>query len=458
MQILIKNGTIVTSSDTFSSDIFISEGVIRRIEPEIEPSCCDRIIDATGNYIFPGGIDPHVHMHLPTSAGFSSDDFHTGSIAALHGGTTTLFDFVTPHRGQNLPEALDNRIAEAEKSLIDFSFHISPVEWSDSTAQEIKECIREGVNSFKVYMAYKNTVGLNDHDILNIMTAVGNAGGIVTIHCESGDEIEILRNNLFNDGHTGPSFHPLSRPADLEADAVRRATEMAAGSDCPLYIVHLSAKESLPFIRHAVIRGHRIFAETCPQYLLFDDTVYTNDFDETAPFIISPPLRRKKDSDALWLALNEGIINTVGTDHCPFTLDQKRSGLNDFRKIPNGTGGVEHRLALLYTYGVLAGRISINRMVDLFSTRSSRIFGLYPKKGTIMPGSDADLVIWNPEPEKTISFKTHHQNCDNNIYEGIKTRGYAEYVLARGRIIKDKDEIIYPETKGRFLRRRTLLL
>ena len=458
MQILIKNGTIVTSSETFSSDIFISEGVIRIIEPGIDPSVCDRIIDATGNYVFPGGIDPHVHMQLPSPAGFSSDDFLTGSIAALHGGTTTLIDFVTPHRGQSLPEALENRISEAEKSLTDFSFHVSPVEWSDTTAHEIKECIREGINSFKVYMAYRNTIGLNDHDIMNVMHAVGNAGGIVTIHCESGEEIEILANKLFNEGNTGPSFHPLSRPASLEADSVRRATEMASTSDCPLYIVHLSAKESLPFIRHAILRGRRIFAETCPQYLLLNDTVYTNDFDEAAPFVISPPLRRKKDSEALWLAINEGIISTVGTDHCPFTLDQKRFGLSDFRKIPNGTGGVEHRLALLYTYGVLAGRISINRMVDLFSTQPARIFGLYPKKGAIVPGSDADLVIWNPEPEKTISVKTQHQNCDNNIYEGIKTRGYAEYVLARGVVIKDKDQIIHPETKGRFLRRRTLLL
>jgi dihydropyrimidinase len=233
---------------------------------------------------------------------------------------------------------------------------------------------------------------------------------------------------------------------------------MAVQTDCPLYIVHLSTKESIPAIRNAKNRGRRVFAETCPHYLLLNDSSYSGDFDLAAKFVMSPPLRKKPDNEALWLALNEGFINSVGTDHCPFNLYQKKTGLDDFRKIPNGAGSIEHRLALLFTYGVLSERISINRMVDLFSTQPARIFGLYPRKGTIIAGSDADLVIWNPETENVISAFTHHQNCDISIYEGIKTRGYAEYVLARGRIIKEKDEIIYPETKGRFLRRKTLLL
>jgi dihydropyrimidinase len=458
MKILIKNGTIVTSSETYQSDIYISDGVIKRIEPGIEQADADRIIDAVGHYIFPGGVDPHVHMHLPSPAGFSSDDFLSGSIAALHGGTTTLIDFVTPERGQHLTNALEKRIAEAEESLIDFTFHMTPVEWNEDTNHEIIECIREGINSFKVYMAYRGTIGLSDNDILNVMNAVGRNGGIVALHCESGEEIETLRNKLYEEGHSSLFYHPVSRPGNLEAEAVKRATEMAEKSDCPIYIVHLSAKESLPYIKHSIIRGTRIFAETCPQYLLLDDSKYNGDFDNAAPFVISPPLRRKDDIEALWFAINEDLISTVGSDHCPFNLHQKKKWINDFRKIPGGAGGVEHRLALIYTYGVLENRITLNRMADLFSTQPARIFGLYPRKGTLEPGSDADMVIWNPEPENIISAKTHNQNCDINIYEGIKTTGCAEYVIAGGRIIIDRQKFVQPDIKGRFLRRKNLIL
>jgi dihydropyrimidinase len=451
--ILIKNGTIVTSTDHYKSDILIAGGLIYQIESNITTSYADRTIDAKGYYVFPGGVDPHVHMHLSTPSGYSSDDFFSGSVAALYGGTTTLLDFVTPKKGESLTDALRKRKEEAKSSVIDFSFHVTPVEWRDTTEQEIIDCINEGITSFKVYMAYKDTIGLNNSDLLRIMKVVGKTGKLVTVHCESGDKIEILRDKLFNEQHFEPVYHPLSRPAELEAAAVRKALYLARQAECQIYIVHVSAKQSLKHILDARCRGQKVFSETCPQYLLFDDSKYKGDFNHTAPYIISPPLRKMEDIEALWDAVSKGIINTIGTDHCTFNLFQKKDGLNDFRKIPNGAGGVEHRLELLYTYGVLEKRITINRMVDLFSTQPSKIFGLYPVKGDILKGSDADLVIWNPEPENTISVKTHHQNSDINIYEGIKTKGVAEYVLARGKIIIENGKLADSTVRGKFLKR-----
>ena len=453
MKILITNGTIVTSTDKYKSDILTVDGRINQIESRINASLIDKTIDASGYYVFPGGVDPHVHMHLPTPAGYSADDFLTGSKAALYGGTTTLLDFVTPEKGQSLTDALKQRKDEAKNSLVDFSFHVSPVEWRDTTEKEIKDCFREGVTSFKVYMAYKDTVGLDNSDLLKVMIAVGKAGGLVTIHCEAGDEIDLLRNKFFKEHHVEPEYHALSRPPELEAKAIKRAIDLANQANCPLYIVHVSAEKSLKHIQEARGRGQKVIAETCPQYLLLDDSKYLGDFSQTAPYIISPPLRKKEDNESLWNAISEGIISTVGTDHCPFNLAQKAAGFDDFRRIPNGAGGVEHRLELLYTYGVLENRITLNQLVDLFSTRAAKVFGLYPAKGDIMVGSDADLVLWNPVSESTISVKTQHQNCDLNIYEGIKTKGSAEFVIARGKIIIENGNIVDPEMRGRFIKR-----
>jgi dihydropyrimidinase len=285
------------------------------------------------------------------------------------------------------------------------------------------------------------------------MKIVGQEGKLITIHCESGDKIEKLRNKYFEEHHFEPEYHPLSRPASLEASAVKKAINMANRARCSLYIVHVSAKESLGYITEAQERGQKVFSETCPQYLLLDDSKYKGVFSETAPFIISPPLRKKKDNDALWDAISEDRINTLGTDHCPFTSLQKSSGSDDFRKIPGGAGGVEFRLDLLYTYGVLANRITINRMVDLFSTRPAKIFGLYPAKGEIQIGSDADLVIWNPGSEKIISAKNHHQNCDLNIFEGIKTKGNASCVIAGGLIVIENGNLTESEVRGKFIKR-----
>jgi dihydropyrimidinase len=311
MNILIKNGIIITSTDNYKSDILIRDGFISLIKPDIDIAKPDRIIDATGYYIFPGGIDPHVHMHLPSPAGYSSDDFLSGSKAALFGGTTTLIDFVTPSKGEVLINALWKRIDEAKRALTDYTFHVSPVEWHSTTYFEIKDCIMEGITSFKVYMAYKDTIGLKDNDLLKIMKEVGKAGGMVTIHCETGDEIEQLRNKYYNENCTAPVFHSMSRPPESEARAVKNALDLAFQANCPLYIVHVSSKDSLKPVIEARGRKQKVYAETCPQYLILDETKYEGDFSSSAPYVISPPLRRKQDNEALWDALKGTIAHSI---------------------------------------------------------------------------------------------------------------------------------------------------
>jgi dihydropyrimidinase len=456
MTILIKNGTIVNTDRSFKADVLIENGVIRQISPSISPDNLrdPEVIDAKGTYLFPGGIDPHVHMHLPTPAGYSSDDFLSGSQAALFGGTTTLIDFVTPAKGERLTEALSKRKQEASNCLTDYSFHVSPVEWRDSLPGEISDCIKtEGITSFKVYMAYKESIGLDDDPLEKVIRAVADAGGMVTVHGEDGDEVERLRNRFYDEGKRSPYYHPLSRPPETEATAVKKVIGMAEKAGCPLYIVHVSSALSLKHIKEAQARGQEVYAETCPHYLLLDDSKYEGTFEETAPFVLSPPLRKKADNEALWKALSEDIVQTVGTDHCPFTMEQKRTGINDFRKIANGAGGVEHRMELLYTYGVRQNRISLNRFVEITSYNAARVFGLYPRKGIIAEGADADIVIWDPDIKKTISAKTHHMHCDSDIFEGFEISGAARHVITNGKVAIYNGKRTNKEIKGSFLKR-----
>ncbi len=452
MAFIIQGGTIITSEKTFQSDIRIEKGTITNIAGRITPKPGDKILDVAGKLIFPGAIDPHVHMHLPVFAGYSADDFYTGSKAAIYGGTTTLIDFVTPQKGETLPDALEKRKKEAENCLCDYSFHVSPVEWRNSLPDEITEIIRQGCTSFKVYMAYKQSIGLEDEDLYKVMQTVAKAGALLTLHAEMGDEIENLRNEFATSGKTTPEYHPKSRPPETEALAVKKVLEYAGATGCAVYIVHVSSAKSLEYIAVAQQEGLKVFAETCPHYLLLDDSRYEGDFEQTAPFVLSPPLRKKENNEGLWLALQKGIIQSTGTDHCPFTMEMKRKGIDDFRYIPNGAGGVEHRLALLYTYGVLQNKISINQFVDIVATQPAKIFGLYPQKGEIAEGSDADIVIWNPEKEQVISVKNHHQNCDNNIFEGFKTKGAPEHVIINGKIVLFSGNIVYERT-GLFIKR-----
>jgi dihydropyrimidinase len=317
---------------------------------------------------------------------------------------------------------------------------------------EIEECVKSGFRSFKVYMAYKDSIGLNDDVLLKVMQVIGKVGGVLLVHCEMGDEIDELRDQLFKENKTSPFYHPLSRPAILEAQAVKKAIELAAKTNCALYIVHVSSEKSLSHIHEAQAKGQKVYAETCPQYLLLDDSKYNGSFKETAAYVMSPPLRKRQDKEALWKALQDGNFQTIGTDHCPFNLEQKRNGEEDFRKIPNGAGGVEHRMALLYTYGVFEGRISLNQLVELTSTNAAKIFGLYPQKGIIAEGSDADIVIWNPGTEEVISAKTHHQNNDQSIYEGIKARGSVDMIIRDGRVILENNKLCKHLSQGQLLK------
>lgn len=439
MKILVQHAEVITPAERYMTDLLLEDGRISQTGTGLATHVsADRVIDAYGYLVFPGGVDPHVHMHLPTSAGFSSDDFYTGSRAALAGGTTTLIDFVTPKRGQSLTDALAGRKAEASLSMADYGFHVSPVEWRESLPLEIDACVLAGVSSFKVYLAYKDAIGVDDGVLEKIMLAVKKAGGMVTLHAETGDEIEVLRNDLYDQGLRGPSSHPVSRPPHTESDAVARAIALCEKSACPLYVVHVSAAASVALIRQARQQGLPVYGEACPHHLLLDDSKYQGSFHEAAPFVLSPPLRGLPDREALWEGLADGTLQTVGTDHCPFMMAQKEKGVSDFRKIANGAGSVEHRLALLYTYGVLEGRISIHRFVELVSAGPAALFGLFPRKGNLRQGADADLVIWNPVHASVISAGSHHQHCDHNIYEGFPVKGRAEYVIAGGELVMEQ--------------------
>ena len=451
---LIRNAHIVNAFDEIQADILIRGRHIEKIGKNLPLGDLDvtDVIDASGMLVFPGGIDPHVHMHLPTGAGFSSDDFVSGSRAALMGGTTTMIDFVTPRRGMSLTEALRLRIEEAAGCLIDHSFHVSPVEWTPDTALQIRQCIAAGFPSFKLYMAYKDAIGINDEVMEKVMQTLADAGGMATVHCETGDEVDKLRNILFASGQSGPSSHPLSRPPHTESDAVAKAIAIAEKTSCPLYIVHVSSAGSIEHIRKAKDKGLPVMAEVCPHHLLLDESLYKASFEDAAPFVMSPPLRSETHRKALWDALQTGFIDTTGTDHCPFFMSQKERGRDDFRNIANGAGGIEHRLALLYTFGVREGKISLKQFVDLCSTGAAKIFGLYPQKGLIAEGSDADLLIWDPNAEETISAKTHYQNSDINIYEGIKVYGKPEVVIAGGKIAVSRGKL-NEGLRGELLRR-----
>ena len=436
MIIIIRNAHIVNADGDFHSDILIREGKIISIGKGVRYDGVDEQeeIDATGMLVFPGGVDPHVHMHLPTGAGYSSDDFRSGSKAALSGGTTSIIDFVTPHRGQSLVDALKARKAEAAGCLTALGFHISPVEWRESTADEIRECIRLGYKSFKLYMAYKDSIGVDESVIEKVMQVVAAEGGIVIMHCEMGDKIEQLRTKMAAEGLLSPAAHPLSRPPHTESQAVGIAIRLAAKTNCPLYVVHVSAAESVELIRQARNSGQQVMGEACPHHLLLDESLYNKPFEQSAPYVLSPPLRSRRHRDALWKGLQDGTLQTVGTDHCPFMMHQKNLGRNDFRKIANGAGGVEHRLSLLYTYGVLQNKISLQDFVKLTSTNPAKTFGMYAYKGIIAEGADADIVIWDPNKKHTITAKNHQQNCDHNIYEGFITIGNPSIVIAKGKV------------------------
>jgi len=434
---LIINGTVCNADASFKADVAITDGIISEVG-NINHKKYPGVprLNAKGKLIFPGGIDPHVHLSLPTPAGPSSDDFLSGSRAALSGGTTSFIDFVTPRRGQSLIEALNMRRKEASASLCDWKLHMGISEWNRKVAGEVLICMREkGIHSFKAYLAYRKSIGISAGDLRQLMELVGAEGGIVLVHCEDGEMIENLTSKLLSEGKTRANYHALARPKEAELKSIREVIALSEATGCEVYIVHTSCSEGARLIGEAKEKGLRVHGETCIQYLILDDEVYEPELPEMEilPFVISPPLRDSRELDQLWRELRTGSIDTVATDHCPFNLyGQKDRGVADFTRIPNGAGGIEYRLSLLYTYGVLARFINMEQFVALTSTHAAGLFGWSGRKGRIEPGFDADLVVWNPDIQGVIRLKTQVQHCDSNIYEGIPVQGAAEMVFRQG--------------------------
>ncbi len=455
MRTLIKNGMITTATDQYVADVLIEGGTIALIGRDLDLAA-DRIIDASNRLVIPGGIDVHTHMELPFGGTFSSDDFRTGTIAAAHGGTTTIIDFAVQYKGETLTQALENWHRKAEgKTAVDYGFHLIVTDLPDERLPEFKRIIHEeGITSFKLFMAYPGVFLVDDATIFRAMTAAAEHGALICMHAESGLVIQEMVRRALAEGKTAPKYHALTRPTKAEAEGTARAIAIAEMAGSPVYIVHLSCYDALLKVKQARDLALPVYAETCPQYLFLDYSLYEQEDFEGAKYVMTPPLREKWNQEELWKGLRMDDLQVISTDHCPFCFkEQKELGRDDFSKIPNGAPGVEHRLSLIYTGGVAAGRISVNRFVELVSTAPAKLFGLFPKKGTIAIGSDADLVIFNPQAEMTISARTHHMNVDYNAYEGMRVRGIPEMVLLRGKVIVQNGEYVGTPGEGRFLKR-----
>lgn len=457
MATIIKNGTIATACDTYGADIRIEGETIQSMGKNLPQSGGDAVIDAKGKYVFPGGVDVHTHFELPFMGTVSADNFETGTRAAICGGTTTIVDFVIPEKGKPLGEAFASWGRKAEgKAVADYGFHMAIVEYTDAVAREMPSMIRQGVTSFKCFMAYKNVLQVDDGQIIDMIMNAGENGGLVSVHAENGDIIATLMKRYLSEGKISPEYHWRSHPAIAEAEAIQRITTLAEFAEQPIYIVHLSSADGLERVKQARARGVRVFAETCPQYLLLSSDLYCQPDFEGAKYVMSPPIRPADHHEKMWDGLAKGYIQTVATDHCPFNFKgQKEMGKGDFSKIPNGIPAVGDRFNLLYTYGVGSGRMGINRFVDAVATAPAKIFGMYPRKGGIAVGGDADLVIFDPNAEGTISAKTQNHNVDYSAFEGFALKGLAETVLLRGKIAAKGGRYVGGRGAGRFIARES---
>jgi dihydropyrimidinase len=453
MSILIKNGRIVTAAESYIADIYMEGEQIIAIGKKLDYTA-DKVIDAKDKLVFPGGIDPHVHLDMPFMGTYSSDDYETGTRAALHGGTTMVIDFILQTQGDTLKNALKTwQQKSVGKAVSDYSYHMAVTDFNNEVAKEVVEMIEdEGISSFKTFMAYKGALMIDDGQMVQLMKVVKKHGGLVTVHATNGDMIDALIAKNISKENTSPLYHYLSQPEVTESEASARFTDMLQYTDCPGYIVHMTCEGALNAVRIATQRNQKVFVETCTQYLLLDASLYENDF-EGAKWVMSPPLREKKDQQALWSGINQGLIQVVGTDHCPFMWDQKLMGKDDFSKIPNGHPGIEHRMELLFSEGVKKGKISLTKFVEISATNAAKIFGMYPRKGTIAIGSDADIVVFDPNKEHTISVKTHHMNCDYSGYEGRKVTGKTETVILRGEIAIENETCLLNPGFGKFIKR-----
>ena len=455
MSVLIKGGTVVNADRSFRADVLCEDGVIRAVGEDLDGASGTRIVDAGGQYVMPGGIDPHTHMQLPFMGTVASDDFYSGTAAGLAGGTTMIIDFVIPNPGQNLMEAYRQWREWAEKAVADYTFHVAVTWWDDTVHEDMATLVREhGVNSFKHFMAYKGAIMADDEILVNSFTRAVELGAIVTVHAENGELVFRLQQEIFDKGITGPEGHPLSRPPEVEGEAANRAIRIAEVLRVPLYIVHNSCIQSLEAITRARNEGQRVFGEVLAGHLLIDDSVYRHtDFETAAAHVMSPPYRSQEHQSALWRGLQSGNLQTTATDHCCFCADQKAAGKDDFRLIPNGTGGVENRLEVLWHHGVSTGKLTMNEFVKVTSTNAAQIFNIYPRKGSISVGADADIVGWDPEASKTISAKTHHQNVDYNIFEGMTVKGCASHTISNGKVVFADGELDVERGAGRYVDR-----
>ncbi len=456
MNKLIRGGMVVSPSGVKKLDILIKNSKIIEIGKKLKDKDA-KVIDATGKFVFPGFIDAHTHFDLEVSDTVTADDFSSGSEAALCGGTTTFIDFATQNKGESLSQALNNwYIKSFSKTNCDYGFHMAISDWNDSVKDELPAMIEQGVTSFKLYMTYELMM-LSDEEIFDVLGTLKKLGGIVGVHCENHSLIKCLVKSEKDKGNLDVKTHPKTRPNLCESEAVDRLLSIAGIVDVPVVIVHLSTKESLDCVRVARKRGQKVFVETCPQYLLMDDSKYDSDDFEGAKFVCAPPLRKKSDSKALWEALRNGEIDTIATDHCSFTLKQKEAGKEDFTKIPCGMPSVETRGVLMYTFGVHKKRITIERMCELLCEKPAKLYGLYPKKGSIRVGSDADIVIYNPKKSTIISSKNHHSKADYSPYENVKTKGSIDRVFLRGKEVV-RDNTLIKKNKGKYIKRKKSML
>lgn len=455
MKKIIKNGTIVTAADTYKADILIENEKISLIGQDLsDPSA--EVVDAKGHYIFPGSIDPHTHLEMPFGGTVSKDDFETGTIAAAHGGTTTVIDFCLTDKGKPLQDSIDQWHAKSrDKSVIDYSFHLMIGEMNETVLEQLPSVIEdEGITSFKVFMAYKNVFQADDGTLFRTLEEAKRLGALVMVHAENGDVIDHLVNKALKAGQTDPIYHALTRPPEVEGEATGRAAELTGLANSQLYVVHVTCEEAVEAIAKARKKGYNVMGETCPQYLVLDQSYMEKPNFEGAKYVWSPPLREKYHQEVLWRALKTGDLQTLGSDQCSFDFKgQKDLGKGDFTKIPNGGPIIEDRVSILFSEGVKKGRISLNEFVDITSTKIAKTFGLFPQKGTISVGADADLVIFDPNAERTISVETSHMAADYNPFEGMKVSGQPVSVLSRGDFVIKEKEFVGKLGKGNYLKR-----
>ena len=453
MSILIKNGRIATASEDFIGDLYIEGEKIAAIGKDLKMDA-GKTIDASSMIVFPGGIDPHVHLDMPFMGTYSSDNYETGTRAALHGGTTMVIDFILQTQGDTLHNALKTWQQKSEGNAYgDYSYHMAVTDYNEETKKEIVQMIEEeGITSFKTFMAYKGALMIDDGQMVALMTEVKKRGGLVTVHATNGDMIDKLIAENRAKGNMAPLYHYLSQPEITEAEASGRFADMLHYTGCPGYIVHMTCEGALNEIRNATLRNQKVYVETCIQYLLIDASLYEDNF-EGAKWVMSPPLREKKDQAALWAGINQGLVQVVATDHCPFMWEQKLMGKDDFSKIPNGHPALEHRVELLFSEGVNKGKISLNKFVEVTSTNAAKIFGMYPRKGNLGIGADADVVILDPNEVHMLSVESHHMNCDYSGYEGREVKGKCKHTILRGQHAISDGEVLIEKGYGQFIRR-----